>query len=325
MTSSIGVENSRESQSAAAAPEATAAAAYDRAPVDQDVTCPLCDYNLRGTTEPRCPECGYTFEWRDLLDPDRRRHPYLFEHHPRRNVWSFWRTFAGALWPSRFWWDLRPGQPSNVRRLVVYWVAVNILAVALPLTMVGADMTRYAIHNHQNHARMRATASRAWVEATYPLPPSPRFFEKYFWEAGREILAPALMFAAVYLAWPWLTFLALNIFQISMLRARVNVSHVLRCVVYTFDVLFLFVGGVAIAAMTLVTDAAYLRRTDEALFVLMPFWMLAAVGIFNYRLTTAYRLYLQFHRPLLTVVASQVVVALAAFTAFLWVVVWNEI
>jgi hypothetical protein len=28
--------------------------------------CPVCDYDLRGTVEPRCPECGETFtvqEW----------------------------------------------------------------------------------------------------------------------------------------------------------------------------------------------------------------------------------------------------------------------
>ena len=323
MTSSSGVENSLESRSAAA-PEATATP-YDRAPVDQDVPCPLCDYNLRGTTEPRCPECGYRFEWRDLLDPDRRRHPYLFEHHPRRNVWSFWRTFAGALWPNQFWWDVRPGQPSNVRRLVIYWLALNVITLALPLAMVGVDMTRYAIHNHQNRPRAPLVGPQAWVEATYPLPPSWRFFEKYFWEAGREILAPALMFAAVYLAWPWVTFLALNIFQISMLRARVNVAHVLRCVVYTFDVFFLSVGGVAIAASMLLTEVGYSSWTGDVSIVWMPVWMLVAIGIFNYRLTMAYRLYLQFHRPLLTVVASQVVVALAAFTAMLWVVMWNEI
>ena len=44
--------------------------------------CPLCEYNLRGLSEPRCPECGYRFEWAELRDPSRRLHPYLFEHHP---------------------------------------------------------------------------------------------------------------------------------------------------------------------------------------------------------------------------------------------------
>ena len=26
---------------------------------DRDVPCPLCAYNLRGLTSPRCPECGH--------------------------------------------------------------------------------------------------------------------------------------------------------------------------------------------------------------------------------------------------------------------------
>ena len=29
---------------------------------DRDVTCPLCKYNLRGLTTPRCPECGRDLE-----------------------------------------------------------------------------------------------------------------------------------------------------------------------------------------------------------------------------------------------------------------------
>src|SRR3954449_9349849 len=82
----------------------------------EDLACPLCGYNLRGLREPRCPECGYRFRWADLTDPPRapgeprcpecgyrfrwadltaparRVHPYLFEHHPERNGWSFWKT-----------------------------------------------------------------------------------------------------------------------------------------------------------------------------------------------------------------------------------------
>ena len=81
------------------------------------VRCPLCDYDLRGLAEPRCPECGYRFVWEDLTDPTRRRHPYLFEHHPRRNFWSFRRTFIAGLRPRRFWSTLYPAQLSRPSRL----------------------------------------------------------------------------------------------------------------------------------------------------------------------------------------------------------------
>src|SRR5206468_900133 len=32
----------------------------------QEIICPLCEYNLRGLSEPRCPECGYRFQWAEL-------------------------------------------------------------------------------------------------------------------------------------------------------------------------------------------------------------------------------------------------------------------
>src|SRR5688572_29319876 len=251
---------------------ADAVPAYDRPPTDQDVPCPLCEYNLRGATEPRCPECGYRFEWRDLLDPERRRHPYLFEHHPNRNLWSFIRTFRGTLWPRTFWRTLHPGQPSNVRRLVIYWFIVNLLALALPLSMLALDMTRYALANQQNRGIYVSGrfpgVTPAWLNQSYPLPPSPQFFSQYF-STMRGSLAAAVVIAPLYTAWPWLTFLALNVFQISMLRARVNASHVLRCVIYTFDAIavvcwsILVVAGATVAAVVLLQQDVYWSRSEE--------------------------------------------------------------
>ena len=34
--------------------------------IDEDLPCPKCRYNLRGLTVPRCPECGFQFEWTDV-------------------------------------------------------------------------------------------------------------------------------------------------------------------------------------------------------------------------------------------------------------------
>src|SRR5438105_3295879 len=96
--------------------------------IGHGVECPLCDYNLRGLAEPRCPECGYIFEWEEVLDPRRAKHEYLFEHHRERNLWSWWKTVAGGLRPERFWKELNPAQPSRPGRLVFY--ALIILAIA---------------------------------------------------------------------------------------------------------------------------------------------------------------------------------------------------
>ena len=54
--------------------------------IRHDVPCPLCDYNLRGLRDPRCPECGYQFEWPEVLDPRRQEHDYLLELSARNEI-----------------------------------------------------------------------------------------------------------------------------------------------------------------------------------------------------------------------------------------------
>src|SRR5437667_5705710 len=96
------------------------------------LVCPLCTYSLRGLSaerEPRCPECGYSFQWEELLRSRQLAHPYLFEHHPRRNVWSFLRTVFAGLRPERFWSSLNAGHEIRPRRLVTYWVLVSLVTV----------------------------------------------------------------------------------------------------------------------------------------------------------------------------------------------------
>src|SRR5260221_14069848 len=81
-----------------------------------EICCPMCEYNLRGLTEPRCPECGYRFEWKVLADAKTHLHPYLFEHHPEGNFRSFWQTAWGGLRPWRFWRELHAAQASRPGR-----------------------------------------------------------------------------------------------------------------------------------------------------------------------------------------------------------------
>jgi hypothetical protein len=325
MTSSSGVENSRESQSAAA-PEATATA-YDRAPVGQDVPCPLCYYNLRGVAEPRCPECGYAFEWRDLLDPDRRRHPYLFEHHPRRNAWSLWRTFVGALRPGTFWRELRPAQPSNRWRLLLYWFLTSLPALAVPLGMIATGLVQSAVSTQEIRANYAATGrvTQGWLDLNFPGPGQYEFYRRHFAQYGGRPLERLLTMTAVYAAWPWLTFLALMIFQASMRRAKVKPVHVMRCVTYTFDAIGLFSWallvaiGMSVAAWLLLGWDNYWRWQQSA----TAWWMLAAILLLVYRLTIAYQSYLQFRHAFITVFTAQFLVALFVYTALLTVAMWR--
>jgi hypothetical protein len=83
-------------------PEIAESSAPDWNAIAHEVLCPLCEYNLRGLSEGRCPECGYRFEWSVITDLAARPHPFLFEHHPERNVRSFFRTLWGTITPTRF-------------------------------------------------------------------------------------------------------------------------------------------------------------------------------------------------------------------------------
>ena len=72
--------------------------------IDFDVLCPRCGYNLRLLPEPRCPECGLTFEWTRLFDVARWESDFLFEHHWRQRPFrSWWVTFWRGLRPWPFW------------------------------------------------------------------------------------------------------------------------------------------------------------------------------------------------------------------------------
>ena len=332
----------------APAPAAPPSAAPDWSSVREAVRCPLCEYDLRGLAEARCPECGYAFTWPDVTDPERRLHPYLFEHHPERNAWSFRRTLLGTLRPRRFWAALRPAQPGRPRRLVLYWVLA-----ALPLVLAAAawsaqETRRYVQNTIATRARVRAApvartqsppvedivrqfgSIGAYLEAAYPTRPGVRFFYRPGWGRGPGAANGVVL---AWLAWPWLTFSTLLVFQFSMRRARVRAVHVLRCVLYGFDaVLWAGLAVAAAVAWDLYTagTAAPLRMpglTPDWLGMLLSGFTLDVVSrtavvagvvllpFMAYRTVVAYRDYLRFDRPAATVLASQLIVLLIVFVA----------
>ena len=337
-------------------PSAGAPPTSTSAPATDVPHCPLCENDLRGLTEPRCPECGYRFEWADVTDPERRLHPYLFEHHPERNVSSFVQTHLRGWHPKRFWTSLLPAQPSRLRRLLVYFCVVPSLLLPVMVAHYAlwardhASRTEFERnwsvkqfgpgHPFRTSVAKQFGSFEAWLEQADPRPPSSAFFERA-WDAERGW---TLLMAATLLAWPWLTFLALLVFRISMRRARIKPVHVLRCVIYSYDV----IGWAALAAGAFVFYRAVLTWSDwpprEMVinrFVPTPpiprgmpfsyrpdvvpdalFWLAAlAVLVSAYRLASAFRHYLKFDHPISTVLASQVIVALAVVVLVLQLMV----
>src|SRR5688500_19059173 len=268
--------------------------------IERDILCPLCKYNLRGPAEPRCPECGYAFTWDELLDPEKQKHPYLFEHHPRRNVVSFVRTLLGGLRPRRFWRTLNPAMPSRPRRLAVYAVLTICLIVTVPL----ASFARYAVETVRGNLRQKAAVMRYFQDPNHAYtkyivtahgstqaylaqqhqPPFSiatlrRLVSEY---TGNE--GPVRVLFAI-LASPWLAFGALMIFRWSMRRAKVCAGHVARCVVYGFDWGFWLVPLV----LLLMTDrraADVLHLHPQRAVPILASLVFAAYG--TYRLGAAY-------------------------------------
>jgi hypothetical protein len=299
-----------------------------------NLNCPLCDYNLRGLVEPRCPECGFQFEWRELLDTERDRHPYLFEHQPKHNIWSFWKTFWTDCRPRRFWRELNPANAVRIKRLLIYWVLANSILLVTTINsfiksgmrviqsnaqlsqlytpVAGGQYYRFGYFRRSGSSatQMYSQISAAQYHRFAPTPWSWGFFQKVV--TGSYGSYSIFLSLVVILTWPWMTLLSLLVFQASMRRARIKTGHVLRCAIYGCDF------GLLVAAVLLIISLypGWPQRSDAYLLLLIcPILAL-------YRLTFAYKRYLRFSHPFFTVLASQVMVFLATLIVVLNCTKW---
>jgi hypothetical protein len=291
--------------------------------------CPLCGYDLRATTEPRCPECGYAFDLGELRDPERRLHPYAFEHHPERNASSFLQTLFAGLRPHRFWRKMHPTQPSRPRRLLLYWAIVVLPCVVL----LAAQAARTIVSlDRQQVAQAKAMATRApqvydqvtlagfvskygslqaWADASTPRWPHPWFRR---WVAHSYLVREIAIGTIAWLAWPWVTLAGLMIFQASMRRARVRPIHVLRCVFYAGDVaLWWAIGAAAVVAIDIYRNGMGAQTWAQARSTPIHWLMVAGLLVATWRLAAAYRHYLRFPHAWATALAVQFMVALLLF------------
>ena len=214
----------------------------------EEIHCPMCEYNLCGLSTPRCPECGYQFSWKDLLDARTRPHRYLFEHHPEANFKSFWKTAWGGLRPGKFWSELHAGQKSRPGRLFIYWIVVCAISLGPIIASVltagvllanEARLERKKSFENPGYFRLRyrtklSALNTGYLDSRYPLPPSLDFF-MWLWRM-RPDFAIIIVLTGIVLAWPWLTcLLLLMLFRISMRRVKIKSIHVFRALIYSFD------------------------------------------------------------------------------------------
>lgn len=286
-------------------PQQTTAAPPDWNAITQEVACPLCGYNLRGLLDPRCPECGYPFDWATVLHPEKYRHPYLFEQHPSRPHVSFFRTLGHHLRPIKFWKTLEASHPVRPARILLYWSGCCLLLVLFG----GLGL---------------------WNILGYPT--SWRWFVRSlfkFLDLPQAGVCGTLL--AVMALFPWLSFVTLLIFQQSMRRSKIKAVHVLRCAIYCGDV----VVWCAVAFAMIVLNANPDQNLENLRHPLTSFvlagnslvamvgWSLLAMMLVNgWRLWAAYRFYLRMPGALAAAVASQMIVLLVIFGLFAYMPVF---
>jgi hypothetical protein len=302
----------------------------DWATLDKDLHCPLCEYNLRGLTESRCPECGFGFTWAELLDALKNKHPYLFEYGRGRNIKTLCKTWWRTSLPRRFWREVNPAQNVKVGRLILYWVIASLAVVGLfviPLVWPAIQVAQLThrlrsqatpVPNHPGYFNLSNPGfppyilSAAQLDLALPRPWQPAFWDEVFSRGYRTAniryanyyqQRQQLRFgwAAIFLAWPGLTVVSLLIFRISMHQAKIKLSHVVRAVIYSCDF------GLVILLTAFAAEYLDLR-TEEGLF-----WV-AMAGVCSvvtaYRLTIAFQRYLRVHLSFATVLASQMITLL---------------
>lgn len=294
----------------------TPVAAINWQSVADEIHCPLCDYNLRGLNEPRCPECGSRYAWSDLFDAARRLHPFLYEHHPERSFPAFWKTLAAGLRPRRFWQGLHPVQPCYRGRLFRY--ACLTMGVQL-LVMVVSHLT-------WAYEGLVATAN-GWgaPPAGVPGPSISAVLAQSMTRLDARTLLVGCWPPLMLLLWSAVSCLTLFIFQTSMRRARLRSVHVFRAVVYSFDLLLWFAVlllSVDSARMIFAVESATVPHVEVLFGLIRCCVVVACISLAAYRLMMAYRHYLQFDRPYATILASQIICGLAVLNGLLMVRIW---
>lgn len=296
--------------------------------------CPLCDYNLHGLPEPRCPECGYSFDWDELRIAIREKKSWFFEHAQRRLVGTWITTLGAACVPWWFWRELSAGSALRAKRLVGWLVplvflvllatAGRVMLVAYLLTDAGTTNVSYD-----------KWAGRIWTGWSVPK----ANFDLSIWFNGITAVLQDGVRSGVYagplmcLATVPLTWAALNVFATTLRRTGVRQLHIWRCAIYTCSVGTFVYCIIAFAPLSF--DQWQYRSSD---FQIVVDWLASVfigdlaqllrltltVCVTTTCLSFATRSYLRIKHPISTAVLSQVLVSLTvlaigmAVRTFVW-------
>jgi len=264
-------------------PSSALSAPVDRAEFGDALKCPRCDYNLRGLTSDRCPECGLSLDWDAIIRAVQRRLgvPTLECQWQDRPVASFFGTLRLSIQPWALWKripltaDPRPGS------LLLF------VAVTFPMFMI-AMLFLFALDDvgRWSYVRFHRGSHSYPVMQMFATPGMAAYFLNL---NGVRYLILFCLGLYVYGA--------LCIFQRSLLGYHIRHIHLLRIAVLVFacmytvqllnDTLRGLMNASAWHYRSWDSPWYYVYRVLDLAFIVLPTWSIARAA----------RDYLQVRRP----------------------------
>ncbi len=327
----------------------------DDDPIPPPILCPRCAYDLSGQAEKRsgdegtCAECGFSFSWPDLLNPDNAGPDWFCESRPpgRRR---YFRTFARALRPGRFFSPadgVRLASPSRTRPRFVFVLLVSLAFLAATALLPAiACIGRAAAVGAPKLGAASAVHAATWLGGDdvleLLLPISTRLGGGWAFSPAPQTLVYAAWIAVAWIALTPLGFLAL---RQTRRVARVSLTHIARAGAYSAAgallALTLYLLPIAASVTTtalywnglatidargrpitgiLVIDS--ISRMGDFLAYMGPLLLLPAIGAWLlYWWYTVTLRYFLLPRPF-TVAAVMLLIGLLAATALIFLAAW---
>ena len=207
--------------------------------------CPSCDYHLYGLQDQRCPECGTNFTWNNVLDLHIRRQKGLFEYQWRkRPIRSFFRTWRLAARPKRLWTEFDMHDPPRLLPLLMLLVSAILTLNALRALIIASSRA---------FAPWRPRA-RSLTEFLAD------FGESFVSSSALELLGVALIYFAAMLG----GFLVL---QQTLRRYRIKRMHLIRVCTLCLPLgwCLVFLGMMVVFLLDVHSD--------------LPGWIVLAIGL----------------------------------------------
>lgn len=177
-------------------------------PLDQDLHCPRCNYNLRMLTASRCPECGLVFDRDELLAAAASSaNCPIFEYQWRkRPMRSYIRTLGLALWPWSCWRVIRIEYEPRVGPLIVFLMTTLLLTQVAKIALVPIE---------NRLVECARGVGQNWKNTLWEI--RPFLSPAYGYQVLLTLITPLVIVA-----------LSIAVYRITFVRYRIRWHHLIR-------------------------------------------------------------------------------------------------